>query len=91
MIKNLDKAAARLKEAAGKKEPIILYGDTDLDGVCSVIILQETLRTLGGNVQRIYFPDREKDGYGITTKALKELDTLSPALLVAMDLGMALF
>ncbi|MDP4007429.1 MAG: DHH family phosphoesterase, partial [bacterium] len=90
-IKNLDKAALRLQKAAEQAEPIILYGDADLDGVCSAIILKETLRTLGGNVVRVYFPDREKDGYGITPRALKELKKFSPALLVAMDLGISNF
>lgn len=91
MIKNLDKAAKRLREAAAKGERIILYGDADLDGVCSAIIMQETLRTLGGNVVRVYFPDREQDGYGITMKALKELNVFAPALLCAMDLGISNF
>ena len=91
MIKNLDKAAQRLKEAVKKGERIILYGDSDLDGVCSVIIMQETLKTLGGNVVRVYFPDRENDGYGITPKALQELKVFSPALLCAMDLGISNF
>jgi len=90
-IKNLDKAAQRLRKAVQKKERIILYGDADLDGVCSAIIMQETLRTLGGNVVRVYFPDRENDGYGITLKALKELQAFSPALLCAMDLGISNF
>lgn len=91
MIKNLDKAARRLKQAAEQGERIILYGDADLDGVSSAIIMQETLRTLGGNVERVYFPDRENDGYGITKKALKELDAFAPALLCAMDLGISNF
>lgn len=91
MIKNLDKAAKRLQQAAGDGERIILYGDADLDGVCSAIIMQETLKTLGGNVVRVYFPDRENDGYGITLKALEELKAFSPALLCAMDLGISNF
>ena len=90
-IKNLDKAAARLKKAVKKGERIILYGDADLDGVCSAIIMQETLKSLGGNVVRVYFPDRENDGYGITLKSLEELKTFSPALLCAMDFGISNF
>ena len=91
MIKNLDKAAKRLIKAAEQGERIILYGDADLDGVCSAIIMQETLKTLGGSVQKVYFPDREKDGYGITKKALRELKRFSPALLCVMDLGISNF
>ena len=90
-IKNLDKAALRLKDAVKNGERIILYGDADLDGACSAIIMQETLKTLGGNVVRVYFPDRENDGYGITLQALKELKTFSPGLVCAMDLGISNF
>ena len=81
----------QIKEAVKKGERIILYGDADLDGVCSAIIMQETLKSLGGNIVRVYFPDRENDGYGITQKALEELKTFSPALLCAMDLGISNF
>jgi single-stranded-DNA-specific exonuclease len=90
-VKNLKKAAQRIKKAIQDKERIILYGDSDLDGVCSVIILQETLLSLGGNVSALYFPDRENEGYGITKTALGELQKLSPALLISMDLGITNF
>ena len=43
-IKNLKKAASRILKATKFKEKIILYGDADLDGVASVIILKETIK-----------------------------------------------
>ena len=90
-IKNLKKAAQRIKKAVEGKERIILYGDSDLDGVCSVIILQETLLSLGGNICAIYFPDREQEGYGITKTALSRLEPHAPGILVSMDLGITNF
>lgn len=90
-IKNLKKAATRIKKAIKAKERIILYGDADLDGVTSVIILQEAIKNLGGEVARVYFPDREMEGYGITKSALQSFKKLSPALIVAMDLGITNF
>src|SRR3989338_3443197 len=90
-IKNLKKAAQRIKQAVKQKERIILYGDSDLDGVCSVIILQETLLSLGGNISALYFPDREQEGYGITKTALEQLKSHVPGLLVSMDLGITNF
>ncbi|MDO8470789.1 MAG: DHH family phosphoesterase [bacterium] len=86
-IKNLKKAAQRLQKAVKDKERVILYGDADLDGITSALILQEALKNLGGQVAACYFPDREKEGYGITLAALEKLKPLSPALLVSMDLG----
>lgn len=86
-IKNLKKAASRILEAAASKEKIILYGDADMDGVASVIILKESLEILGNSPIRVYFPDREKEGYGINKSALKFLGKFAPALLITLDCG----
>ena len=86
-IKNIEKAAERIKQAVQKKERIILYGDSDLDGVASVVILEETIKNLGGNTSCVFFPDRENDGYGINTNALELLKDKAPALFITLDLG----
>jgi len=90
-IKNLKKAAQRISQAVKNRENIILYGDADLDGVSSVIILKETIKNLGGDISAVYFPDREIEGYGITEKGLDELKKFTPALLIALDLGIGNF
>ena len=91
MIKNLQKAADRIKEAIDKKERIILYGDSDLDGIASVILLEESIKNLNGKVSVVYFPSREKDGYGLNKKALDFLSEFSPALIITVDLGISNF
>ncbi|MBZ9571806.1 DHH family phosphoesterase [Patescibacteria group bacterium] len=90
-IKNLKKAAQRIIVAIKSKEKIILYGDADLDGVSSVLILKETLKTLGGEIPAIYFPDREKEGYGLNVKALNYLKNEAPSLLITLDCGIGNF
>ena len=90
-IKNLKKAANRIKKAIRNNERIILYGDADLDGVASVIILKETLKNLDSGEIAIYFPDREIEGYGITKDGLNSLTKFAPALLIAFDLGIGNF
>jgi single-stranded-DNA-specific exonuclease len=86
-IKNIEKAAERIKKAVQKKERIILYGDSDLDGISSVVILEEAIKNLGGHVDSAFFPDRENDGYGINLNALNILKNKTPALLITLDLG----
>lgn len=86
-IKNIEKAAERIKKAVQNKERIILYGDSDLDGISSVVILEEAIKTLGGCIDCAFFPDRENDGYGINLKALDMLKDRAPALLITLDLG----
>lgn len=90
-IKNLKKAATRILKAIKNKEKIIIYGDADLDGVSSVIILEESIKNLEGQVAAIYFPDREKEGYGITEQGLDYLKKHAPALLVVLDCGIGNF
>ncbi len=90
-IKNLRKAANRILRAADSDERIILYGDADMDGVTSVIILKEALMSLGKEVAQIYFPDREKEGYGFTEKALACLKKYAPALIIVLDCGISNF
>jgi len=90
-IKNLKEAAKRIKKAIKNGEKIILYGDADLDGVTSVLILKETIESLGGKITKIYFPDREIEGYGISEKALENFKDLAPALFIALDCGIGNF
>lgn len=90
-IKNLKIAADRIMRAAKNKERIIIYADSDLDGVGSAIIFNETLKNIGCEATEIYFPDRETDGYGITSEALNKFAHHSPALLVSLDCGIGNF
>lgn len=90
-IKNLKKAARRILKAIKSKEKIILFGDADLDGVTSVIILKESIKNLGGQVRAVYFPDREKEGYGISEKALRYFKKDASALFLALDCGIGNF
>ena len=90
-IKNLKKTAQRILKAIKNKEKIILYGDADLDGTTSVIILKETIMNLGGAVSAIYFPDREKQGYGMNETALGHLKKFAPALFITLDCGIGNF
>jgi len=90
-IKNLKKAAERIKKAIKNKENIVIYGDADLDGVASVIIMQEAIKNSGGKVSAVYFPDREIEGYGITEKGLNFLQKNSPALFITVDCGIGNF
>ena len=90
-IKNLKKVANRIKKAIKNKEKIILYGDADLDGTASVVILKEAIENLSGKVAQIYFVDRENEGYGVNGKALEFLKPSAPALLITLDLGITNF
>ncbi len=86
-IKNLKKAAERIIRGVKAGEKFIVFSDSDLDGVASAIIMKETIDYLNGEIASVFFPDREKDGYGISKGALLKLKVYAPAILIAMDLG----
>ncbi len=90
-IKNLEKAGERIKKAIKDKENIVLFGDSDLDGVTSVIIAKETIQNLGGRVSAVAFPDRDNDGYGLNKKAISQIKKFGPALLIVFDCGIGNF
>ena len=84
-------AAQRIKTAVEREDKIILYGDADLDGVTSLIILKESIKNLGGREIVVYFPNLEKDGYGLNKKALDFLKKEAPSLLILLDCGISNF
>lgn len=86
----LKKAIARIQQAIGKQQPILVYGDYDCDGICATAILWETLHRLGA-VARPFIPKRDEHGYGLSESGLKE--ALShfdqTPLVVTVDNGIA--
>lgn len=97
-IKNLSKAAKRIRTAVKNEEQIMIFGDSDMDGVASVVILQETINNLISlNKKKNYpeiivgFPDRNEEGYGLNEEALKFLiskkDIKRKTLLITLDCG----
>lgn len=90
-IKDLKKAALRIKKAIQSHEKIILFSDGDLDGVASLLILEETIQSLGGKIALSCFPNRETDGYGLNFNSLVKIKKLAPALLVITDTGITSF
>lgn len=102
-IKNIERAAKRILKAVKKKEQIIIFGDSDLDGVASTVILEEAVNSLISSLGReeraktpkvkVYFPDRRNEGYGLNEKALKFLksEINPPALLITLDCGISNF
>ncbi|MDP2930816.1 MAG: DHH family phosphoesterase [bacterium] len=90
-IKNLKKLAGRIKEAIKRKETIVLYADSDLDGVVALMIVKEIILNLGGQKPVIYFSDRKSEEHGINKEALEFLKEKSPALFLSLDCGISDF
>lgn len=86
LMKGLSAAVARICEALACRHPIALYGDYDVDGVCSTALLFLFLRDLGANVST-YIPHRLEEGYGLNASAVERLAANGTRVLVTLDCG----
>jgi single-stranded-DNA-specific exonuclease len=77
----------RLLLAIDRGEQILLFGDYDVDGVTSSVLLYQVLRALGADVH-CHIPHRTEEGYGLTPEGMECcLSRYAPRLLVALDCG----
>ena len=79
-------AVERLRHAIDEREPIVVYGDFDVDGVCATVVMVSALRQLGGLVTP-YIPDRFSESYGLNRPALRKLHDQGARLVVSVDCG----
>lgn len=86
-LPDLEKAAARLGEAARRGETVVVYGDYDVDGLTSTCLLKHFFQELGLNCLT-YIPDRLREGYGLKMPALQELARRAKVL-VTVDCGIS--
>ncbi len=86
LMKDMDKAVARLNEAIGGRERILIYGDYDVDGTSSVALVYRFLRSFYSALD-YYIPDRYDDGYGISEKGVDYASTTGVKLIIALDCG----
>ena len=85
-MKDMSLAVERIQKAIKKNESIMIFGDYDVDGTSSVALLSLYLESLGLIVTK-YLPDRKKEGYGISIKAIEHAFNKKQKLIIALDCG----
>jgi single-stranded-DNA-specific exonuclease len=85
-LADMGRAVERLLEALRKGDRILVYGDYDVDGVTSVALLTEFLRSVGAKVLHL-IPHRQKDGYGLSVPLLEEARRGGASLVLTADCG----
>jgi len=83
---DLDRAALRIRQAAEAGEPIVIYGDYDVDGISATAILIRCLGLIGSRAA-FYIPHRLEEGYGLNADAVRKLAEAGTRLLVTVDCG----
>ena len=86
LMKDMEKAVARIEKAILNKENILVFGDYDVDGTTSVALVSSYLLTYYPNVAT-YIPDRYDEGYGISYKGIDFAEDNNFSLIIALDCG----
>jgi single-stranded-DNA-specific exonuclease len=86
-LDQLSKAKKLLKKAIKEQKKLVIFGDYDADGITAASIVWLTLKHLG-LISIPFIPDRQKHGYGLSVKVLKEIVAEhQPEMILTVDNG----
>ena len=90
LMLGMQDAVARLLRAVDAGEPILIYGDYDVDGTTGTVVLRRALQLLGARTG-YHIPHRFTEGYGIQQPALEKALADGYGLVVSVDCGIRAF
>jgi len=96
LMLGMSAAVARLRSALEKREPVLIYGDYDVDGTVATVLLKTAIERAGvalGMVAdvRYHIPHRIREGYGMTDARIEAAATEGVRLVVSVDTGIRAF
>ena len=86
LMRDMDKAVARIQNALSGGEKIAVFGDYDVDGITATCLLTDYLRSRGGEVV-MHIPGRFDEGYGLSREAIRTLAEEGVDLIITVDCG----
>ncbi len=86
LLKGMEPAVDVVYEAIAQKERICVYGDYDVDGITSTVLMIKTLRRLGADAV-YYIPNRLEEGYGLNVESINKVRGLGANLIITVDCG----
>lgn len=87
LMRDMEHACERLVKAIIENEKIIIYADYDCDGIPGAVILEDLLKKIGYKNYEVYIPERNSEGYGLNSEAIKIFAEKNAKLLITIDLG----
>lgn len=86
LLRGMEAAVERIKEAISSQETVAVFGDYDVDGITSTCLMTDFLSQCGLTVYP-YIPDRLDEGYGLNNDAIARFNGLGVTLLISVDCG----
>ncbi|MBQ2501556.1 MAG: single-stranded-DNA-specific exonuclease RecJ, partial [Bacteroidales bacterium] len=86
LMKDMDIAVQRVRDAITGGQRILVYGDYDVDGTTAVSLVYSFLRRFTPEVD-FYIPDRYSEGYGLSMKGIDYAAGSGVKLIITLDCG----
>ena len=86
LMKDMDRAVARIQQAIADGETMAVFGDYDVDGITSTVLLMDYLRSCGVRCLR-HIPRRIEEGYGLSKDTIQSLRDQGATLMITVDCG----
>jgi len=90
LMSGLRAAVDRIDAAIERKEPILIYGDYDVDGTMAVIILKTAIELCGGTAD-FHVPHRIREGYDLRDDVIERAAAAGIRLIISVDMGIRAF
>jgi single-stranded-DNA-specific exonuclease len=95
LLLGMKEAVSRVLQAVAQREPILIYGDYDVDGTTATVLLKTAIDRItpvgGQSLVRFHIPHRIREGYGMQTGVLGEAAKLGVRLVISVDTGIRAF
>jgi single-stranded-DNA-specific exonuclease len=86
LLRDMDRAVARIHKAIRENELMEIHGDYDVDGTTSTVILKRAIEMAGGTTG-FQIPNRFRDGYGMHTNKVESAAANGVKLIISVDTG----
>lgn len=95
LLLGMREAVARVLLAVARREPILIYGDYDVDGTTATVLLKTAIDRItppgSPSLVRYHIPHRIREGYGMQTSVLGEASLQGVRLVISVDTGIRAF
>ena len=91
LMRGMEKAVERVRDAILNEERILIYADYDADGVPGAVILSEFFEKLSHQNYEIYIPHRHNEGYGMRSEVVEDFIARGGSLVISIDVGIRAF
>jgi single-stranded-DNA-specific exonuclease len=94
-MRGMEKAVTRIRQAIERAEPILIYGDYDVDGTTATVLLKTAIELSAPKetpaIVQYHVPHRIREGYGMRTSVLAEAAAQGIRLVISVDTGIRAF